>query len=120
MPPKVAGQTYCLQKLERATTTVDVPKTLLKCQSLSDQGSLGTHRGPFGAIPPTGNAFKVRMTAFFVFDGTTLTCERIYFDTLTMLRQLLGGLDFKKPTTYLILLKALRGITALSPAKPAD
>ena len=40
MPPKVAGQTYCLQKLERATTTVDVPKTLLKCQSLSDQGSL--------------------------------------------------------------------------------
>ena len=41
MPPKVAGQTYCLQKLERATTTVDVPKTLLKCQSLSDQGSLG-------------------------------------------------------------------------------
>jgi steroid delta-isomerase-like uncharacterized protein len=81
---------------------------------------LGTHRGPFGAIPPTGNALKVRMTAFFVFDGTTLTCERIYFDTLTMLRQLLGGLDFKKPTTYLILLKALRGITALSPAKPAD
>ena len=40
MPPKVAGQTYCLQKLKRATTTVDVPKTLLKCQSLSDQGSL--------------------------------------------------------------------------------
>ena len=40
MPPKVAGQTYCLQKLERATTTVDVPKTLLKCQSLSDEGSL--------------------------------------------------------------------------------
>src|SRR4249920_2772055 len=40
VPPKVAGQTYCLQKLERATTTVDVPKTLLKCQSLSDKGSL--------------------------------------------------------------------------------
>ena len=44
MPPKVAGQTYCLQKLERATTTVDVPKTLLKCQSLSDQGSLRRRR----------------------------------------------------------------------------
>ena len=28
----------CLQKLERETTTVDVPETLLKCQSLSDQG----------------------------------------------------------------------------------
>ena len=34
----------CLQKLERATTTVDVPKTLLKCQSLSDQGSLHRRR----------------------------------------------------------------------------
>ena len=45
MPPKVAGQTYCLQKLERATTTVDVPKTLLKCQSLSDKGSLGADGG---------------------------------------------------------------------------
>jgi len=30
VPPKVAGQTYCLQKLERATSTVDVLKTLLK------------------------------------------------------------------------------------------
>jgi len=44
----VAGQTYCLQKLERVTTTVNVPKTLLKCQSLSDQGSL--EREPFGTI----------------------------------------------------------------------
>lgn len=55
------------------------------------------------------------MTAFFIFDGTTLTCERIYFDTLTMRRQLLGGLDFKKPGTYLTVLKALRGIKTLSP-----
>jgi hypothetical protein len=38
--PKVAGQTHCLRSLERATTTVDVTKTLLKCQSLRDQGSL--------------------------------------------------------------------------------
>src|SRR3954453_19998336 len=40
VPPKVAGQTYCLQKLERATTTIGVPRTLLNCQSLGDQGSL--------------------------------------------------------------------------------
>ena len=45
MSPKVASQTYCLQKLERVTTTVNVPKTLLKCQSLSDQGSLGRNVG---------------------------------------------------------------------------
>ena len=28
---KVAGQTYCLRNMERATTTVGIPKTLLKC-----------------------------------------------------------------------------------------
>jgi predicted ester cyclase len=81
---------------------------------------LGTHKGPFGTIPPTGNAFKVRMTAFFVFDGPTLTCERIYFDTLTILRQLLGGLDYKKPGSYLLLLKALRGMKNPDGGKPTD
>src|SRR5215211_3564396 len=30
---------------------------------------LGTHLGPLGPIPPTGGAFKVRTTAFFVFEG---------------------------------------------------
>jgi steroid delta-isomerase-like uncharacterized protein len=81
---------------------------------------LGTHKGPFGAIPPTGNAFKIRVTAFFVFDGETLVCERIYFDSLTWLRQLLGGLDFKKPGSYLLLVKALRGIKGLGSNQPAD
>jgi len=38
--PKVAGQTHCLRNLERASTTVDVPKTLLKCRTSRDQGSL--------------------------------------------------------------------------------
>ena len=79
---------------------------------------LGTHEGPFGAIPPTGNPFKVRMTAFFIFDGATLTCERIYFDTLTFLRQLLGGLDFKMPGSYLLLLKALWGMRNRNGSKP--
>ena len=45
---------------------------------------LGTHRGPLGPVPPTGARFKVRMTAFFVFDGEELICERIYFDQLTL------------------------------------
>ena len=52
---------------------------------------LGTHRGPLKGIPPTGNAFRCRMNAFFIFEGDTLVCERVYFDTLTMLRQLLVG-----------------------------
>jgi steroid delta-isomerase-like uncharacterized protein len=51
---------------------------------------LGTHRGPLAGIPPTGRTFRTRMTAFFVFEGTGLVCERVYFDTGTMLRQLTG------------------------------
>jgi hypothetical protein len=27
------------------------------------------------------------MNAFFIFEGDTLVCERVYFDTRTMLRQ---------------------------------
>lgn len=74
---------------------------------------LGTHQGPMGAIPPTGSMFKVRMTAFFIFEGEVLVCERIYFDVLSMIKQLLGGLDFKKPSTYLLILKVLRGLPSL-------
>jgi hypothetical protein len=28
------------------------------------------------------------MTAFFIFEGTGLVCERVYFDSATILRQL--------------------------------
>ena len=52
---------------------------------------LGTHRGPLKGLPPTGNAFRCRMIALFIFEGDRLVCERVYFDTLTMLRQLLKG-----------------------------
>jgi hypothetical protein len=31
------------------------------------------------------------MNAFFIFEGDRLVCERVYFDTLTMRRQLLAG-----------------------------
>jgi hypothetical protein len=30
------------------------------------------------------------MTAFFLFDGENLVCERVYFDSATILRQLTG------------------------------
>lgn len=52
----------------------------------------GTHRGHLGKVPPTDGRFRVRMTAYLVFDESeTLVCERIYFDTPTMVRQLPGG-----------------------------
>ena len=49
---------------------------------------LGTHKGPLMGIEPTGKSFRCRMTAFFLFDGENLICERVYFDSATILRQL--------------------------------
>ena len=49
---------------------------------------LGTHKGVLSGIEPTGRSFRCRMTAFFLFEGTGLICERVYFDSATILRQL--------------------------------
>ena len=52
---------------------------------------LGTHKGPLMGIAPTGKEFRCRMVALFIFEGTALVCERVYFDSATILRQLTGG-----------------------------
>jgi steroid delta-isomerase-like uncharacterized protein len=49
---------------------------------------LGTHRGPLLGVPPTGRAFRCRMIAVFAFAEDLIVCERVYFDTATILRQL--------------------------------
>lgn len=49
---------------------------------------LGTHLGPLRGIPPTGKEFRCPMTAFFIFEGDRIVCERVYFDSATILRQL--------------------------------
>src|ERR671931_569215 len=48
----------------------------------------GTHGGPFRGLPPTGRRFELRFCAVFVFDEDGLVCERVYFDSGTVLRQL--------------------------------
>ncbi|MGO1054347.1 ester cyclase [Crossiella sp. CA198] len=48
----------------------------------------GTHQGPLRGIPATGREFTVRATAFFVFEGAHLVCERVYTDMLSILIQL--------------------------------
>ena len=50
----------------------------------------GTHEGELLGIPPTGRSFECRMTAFFIFEGRKIVCERVYFDSATILRQLTG------------------------------
>ena len=49
---------------------------------------LGTHLGPLRSLPATGRSFRTRMTALFLFDGDRIVCERVYFDQLSILRQL--------------------------------
>jgi steroid delta-isomerase-like uncharacterized protein len=51
---------------------------------------LGTHRGPIAGLAPTGREFKCRMAALFLFEGAKIVCERVYFDSATILRQLTG------------------------------
>jgi len=51
---------------------------------------LGTHRGPLGGLAPTGRSFRTRMTALFLFEGAKISCERVYFDTASIQRQLLA------------------------------
>ena len=70
----------------------------------------GTHLGALGHVPPTGRAFEVRMTAFFIFEDGRLVCERVYFDAMTMLRQLLAGVSLRRPASLLTLLRTLRGL----------
>lgn len=78
---------------------------------------LGTHRGPLGGIPATGGRFRVRMTAFFIFDEhEKLIVERVYFDTLTMLKQLMGGLSLGDPRSWPKLVAALRGLARMTSA----
>lgn len=67
----------------------------------------GTHLGPLRGLAPTGERFECRMSAFFVFDGDTLVCERVYFDLLTIARQLLGGLRWSRPATWLVVARTL-------------
>ena len=50
----------------------------------------GTHEGELRGMAPTGRSFECRTTAFFLFEEERLVCERVYFDSATILRQLAG------------------------------
>lgn len=80
---------------------------------------LGTHLGPLGGIPPTGSTHRTRMTAYFVFDeDEQLVTERIYFDQLTILKQLVAGVHKRRPRGLLKLAKIVRGMLAMSGSEP--
>jgi predicted ester cyclase len=80
---------------------------------------MGTHLGPLGKIPPTGGRHRTRMTAYFIFDeNENLVTERVYFDQLTVLKQLIGGLNKKDPRDLLKLGRAVVGLLAMSGEQP--
>ncbi|MGW7579460.1 ester cyclase [Streptomyces sp. NPDC054765] len=79
----------------------------------------GTHHGMLGKIPPTGSKHRTRMTAYFIFDENEhLVTERIYFDQLTILKQLVAGLDKRRPAGLLKLARVLRGALSAARSKP--
>ena len=53
----------------------------------------GTHSGPLRSLPPTGRSFELPILSIFIFDDDRLVCERVYFDSITLLRQLGIGRD---------------------------
>ncbi|MFF7145363.1 MULTISPECIES: ester cyclase [Streptomyces] len=72
---------------------------------------LGTHLGPLGKIPPTGATHRTRMNAYFIFDeNENLVTERIYFDQLSVLKQLVAGVDRRRPSGLLKLVRMIRGV----------
>ncbi len=48
------------------------------------KGTLGSFRG----LPSTGRAFTCRTLVIFEFEGEGIVCERVYFDSATILAQL--------------------------------
>jgi steroid delta-isomerase-like uncharacterized protein len=49
---------------------------------------LGTQHGELMGFPATGKEFRARCVALYLFEGEGLVCERVYFDSLTILGQL--------------------------------
>jgi steroid delta-isomerase-like uncharacterized protein len=51
----------------------------------------GTHQGEWAGIAATGRSMEVAAALFFLFEDDGLVCERVYFDHVTVLRQLGAG-----------------------------
>jgi predicted ester cyclase len=48
----------------------------------------GTHDGSWGGIPATGHRVDFPAACVFDFEEDRLVCEKVYFDSATLLRQI--------------------------------
>jgi predicted ester cyclase len=48
----------------------------------------GTHRGQSGQLAPTGKKMEVQAVLIFIFEEDRLVCEKVYYDSATILQQL--------------------------------
>ena len=48
----------------------------------------GTQRGVWAGVEPTGKQVQGEIVLIFIFEGSDLVCEKVYFDNATILRQL--------------------------------
>ena len=48
----------------------------------------GTHDGPFAGVPATGRPVDYPAVAIFEFEGDRLLCEKVFFDSATILTQI--------------------------------
>jgi steroid delta-isomerase-like uncharacterized protein len=56
------------------------------CEVMMD----GTQRGPWAGLAPTNRHMHVPTACIFEFEGERLVCEKVYFDSATLMRQLTG------------------------------
>jgi steroid delta-isomerase-like uncharacterized protein len=80
---------------ETRTAFPDQRNTLIELYQADDEiivefDLMGTHLGAFRGLPATGRAFTNRTLAIFAFapDTDRIICERVYFDSAAILRQL--------------------------------
>ena len=75
------------EKIDSGAVELGIAGALMSVEGHT-QRSLLLRVGSFRGLPATGKSFECRCLSIFVFEEDRLVCERAYFDSATILRQL--------------------------------